>query len=308
MPAPYAAKLAAQQELLPPNQSEPAFDPKEYVGRVLVVCAGNAKKAETERWLSELAQTWREGLPPGVEVVWLAVGSGPEEVADVVRRLPLPFRAWPDPTGSSAERLNHRIDPSLYVIGKWGDVRYVGDWPGAQLGRMVDLLLKETEGSDRQFFTSRGVDVGHVAPEFSLSDLEGKPVSLAALLASARVLCLVFAGPELRRGSGATPALVRLREAFPEGQLAVALIYSSLALPEVRGAQGEASRIAILVDESGEVARMYQVEETPLCLLIGGRDIIRYRGTSLSDVANLAQGFLPGVRPSPPTGRDLLPP
>jgi hypothetical protein len=80
MPAPYAAKLAEQRERLPPNQGEPPFDPQSYRGRVVVVCAGSAKSAETERWLNQLAQTWREGLPQGVEMVWLGAGSGAEEV------------------------------------------------------------------------------------------------------------------------------------------------------------------------------------------------------------------------------------
>ena len=307
MPVPYAAKLTEQRELLPPHQGEPTFDPQGYRGLV-VVCAGSAKSAETERWLTELAQTWKEGLPQGVEMVWLGVGSGAEEVAEVVRRLRLPFPASPDPTGSGAERLNHRIDPSLYVIGKWGEVRYSGELPGPQLSRMVDMLLKETEGGDRQFFTSRGVDRGNLAPEFSLADLEGRPVSLRSLLESAAAVCLLFAGSDLATGVAATGELARSSDAFPGGKLRVVLIYSSLTLPQVRTVNGQTGQVTVLVDQSGAVARTYLVEEPPLLLLIGVRGIIRYRGSSLIDVTTLARGLVSRVRPPPPTGGGLLPP
>jgi peroxiredoxin len=308
MPAPYAAKLAEQRELLPPNQGEPLFDPQAYRGRVVVVCASSATSAETERWLTELARTWKEGLPQGVEMVWLGVGSGAEEVAEVVRRLQLPFPAKPDPAGSGADRLNHRIDPSLYIIGKWGEVRYAGELPGPRLGRMMDMLVKETEGGERQFFTSRGADRGNLAAEFSLVDLEGRPVSLRSLLESAAAVCLVFAGSDLTSGVAATRELARLSDAFPGGELRVVLIYSSVTLPKVREASRGTGQVTILVDESGAVARTYLVEEPPLLLLIGVRGIIRYRGSSLTDVTNLARGLASRVRPPPSTGRDLLPP
>ena len=308
MPAPYAAKLAEQRELLPPNQGEPIFDPQAYRGRVTVVCAGSIRSAETERWLTELAQTWREGLPQDAEMLWLGVGSGPEEVDEVARRLQLPFPAKPDPAGSGADRLNHRIDPSLYIIGKWGEVRYAGELPGPQLGRMVDMLLKETEGGQRQFFTSRGVDRGNLAAEFSLVDLEGRPVSLSSLLGSAVAVFLAFAGSDLASGAAATPELARLSDAFPGGELRVVLIYSSVTLSRVRETNRQTSQVTILVDESGAVARSYLMEEPPLLLLIGVRGIIRYRGSSLTDVTNLARGLVSRVRPPPSAGRDLLPP
>jgi peroxiredoxin len=220
----------------------------------------------------------------------------------------LPFPAWPDPTGSAADRLNHRIDPSLYIVGKWGEVRYAGDLPGAQLGRMVAMLAKETEGSDRQFFTSRGVDVGCLAPEFTLSDLEGRSVGLKSLLGSASLLCLVFAGSDLANGTAATPKLVQLGDAFAASGLRVALIYSFLAPSQVREAHGHGSGFTILVDESGEVARTYQLGEPPLLFLIGVHGLIRYRGSSLSDVASLAGEPQLRARPAPPAGHNPLPP
>jgi peroxiredoxin len=210
--------------------------------------------------------------------------------------------------GRGPRRWTHRIDPSLYIIGKWGEVRYAGDLPGPRLGRMVDLLVKETEGGDRQFFTSRGADVGHLAAEFSLADLAGSSVSLGSLLESAAAVCLVFAGSDLVSGLAETPQLAKLSGAFPGGELRVVLIYSSVTRAQVRAANGQTSPVTILVDESGELARTYQVEEPPVLLLIGVRGIIRYRGSSLSDVVNLARGTLTRARPPAPVGRDLLPP
>lgn len=312
MSVPYAKRLAEQRQRFTSERRYPPFELDDYRGSVVVVSAGRPGSEETERWLGHLRDLWREGLPEGVEVVWLGVGGEPEEVAEVARRLALPFGWFADPVGATASRLNHRLNPTLYLVGKWGAVRYAGDLQPAKLTRMLAMLTKEQAGGDRQFFTSRGVDEGHLAPEFNLIDLEGKPVSLSQLRASAILVHVLFAGADLRSGAKATASLNRLVNSLGPGRLSAGVIYS-LVNPKALGKRSKrylrrSGRVHVLIDESGEVARTYRLGRPPLWLVIGTRGIIRYRGDSGKTAAATVTGML--RRPSRPRtpGPALLPP
>lgn len=309
MAVPYAEKLAEQRRRLAPRNDYPTFDLDRYRGSVVVVCAGRPGSEKTERWLRSLADLYRQGLPEGVRVVWLAVRAGPEQAAEAARRLGVPFAWFPDPAGAAASGLNHRLDPTLYVVGKWGVVRYAGELQPGPLGRMVVMLTKEQAEGDRQFFGSRGVDVGHLAPEFTLPDLEGRPVSLAQLRRSAALVCILFAGADLTSGPRATALLERsVRTAEPD-QLAACVIYS-LVNPQavLRRYPRGPRRLHVLIDESGDVARTYRLENPPLWLLVGSRGVIRHRSTSAEETWAAICGLLFRPAYSPSAGPALLPP
>jgi len=287
VPVPYAEKLAEQRRRLSPPTSLPTLNLQEHRGRVLVICAGSVGNPETESWLRQLAHLQEQALPPDVEVLWLAVGHRADEVVEATRRWQLPFPAHADPAASVAESLGHGLDPTLYVVGKWGAVRYAGDLQIRQLPRMLTMLTKERENGDHQFFSSRGADVGHRAPDFALPDCEGRSVRLKSLLDSVPVVCLLFVGSDLRAGASATSGLRSMVEATGLDRVQACIIYSSvdpktvstnLHSPKADGALADAVRI--LVDESGAVARNYQVSEPPLIIIIGTRGFVRYRGDS----------------------------
>lgn len=314
VPVPYAEKLAQQRQRFGPREDGPTFDLQEHRGRVLVVCAGGVGKEETERWLRQLARLWAEDFPQGVAVVWLGVGAPPQEVSDLARRLQLPFPAYADPTASAAELLNHRLDPTLYVVGKWSTVRYAGELQPTQLTRMLVMLSKEREDGDRQFFTSRGADVGHLAPDFSLPDPEGRTVSLKSLRGRAPVVCLLFAGADLHSGVTAIGWMEARVSSVGADRLQTCIIYSLVSPAAVRRtlrsarARPPLAGLHVLIDESGEVARMYRLRQPPLSLVICPRGIVRHRGISGHAAAAAISSLLRyGRRPGPTQG-PLLPP
>ncbi len=315
LPVPYAEKLAQQRERFGPREDRPTFGLQEHRGRVLVVCAGGVGKEETERWLRQLARLWADYLPQGVTVVWLGVGAQPQEVSDLARRLQLPFPAYADPPASAAERLNHRLDPPLYVVGKWSTVRYAGELRPTQLTRMLVMLSKEREDGDRQFFTSRGADVGHLAPDFSLPDPEGRSLGVKSMLGSVPVVCLLFAGADLGAGASATTWLEGLVESVGADRVQGCGVYSLVSPTAVRRAHRawqsshqRPARVHVLTDESGEVARIYQLAQPPLLLVIAPRGIIRYRGGSGDAAAATISALLQYGRKPGPTEAPLLPP
>ena len=315
VPAGYAEKVAQQRQRFPRPEARPTFDLQEHHGRVLVVCAGSAGKEETERWLGQLTGLWEQGLPQGVDVVWLGVGAEPQEVTEVARRLRLPFPAFADPAASAAEGLNHRLDPTLYVVGKWSTVRYAGELQPTQLIRMLVMLGKEREGGDHQFFDSRGADVGHLAPDFSLPDPEGRSIGVESLLDSAPEVCMLFAGDDLRASAPATAWLEKLVESMGAERLQTCIIYSLVSPAAVRRAwrasqpsDQPSGRVHVLTDESGEVARIYQLGEPPLWVVIGPQGIVRYRGISGDAAAAAVSALLQYGRKPGAAEAPVLPP
>jgi peroxiredoxin len=301
MSPPYADRLARQRERLPFRTGPLPFDLQEYRGRVLVVCAGAAGGAQTEVWLRRLALAHRQGLPEGVEVVWLAVGSDAAEVSRLAREQELPFPVHADPVGSAAQRLNHWLDPTLYVIGRWGAVRYTGELQLGQLNRMLVMLTKEREDGDHQVFSMRGADVGHQAPGFALPDLDGRSVTLESLLGAASVVGVFFAGTELRAAPRMTEWLEGLVERSGSTQLQMCVVHSLVTAGAVRRVYTRVpARVRVLTDESGEVARSYRAEEGPAWLIIGPRGVVRYREERGAGFAQAVSAFLgrPGSSPS----------
>ena len=306
--AAYAARLAAQRDRLRPDDGG-SFDPDEHRGRVLVVCAAGVKAPEVESWLGELAELYREGLPEAVEVVWLAVGSEEGEVAEAARRWSLPFPAHGDPAGAVAERLNHWVGPALYVVGKWGAVRYSGRLPRAGLRRMLLLLAEEVEDGDHSFFSRQGADIEHRAPDFVLPDLEGDAVALYSLVRSAQAVCLVFVGAELKRGAESAAWLDGLIKEKGPAQVRACVVYSGVSPEAVRGAYGQLpEHVTVLCDESGEVARAFRFEIPPLVLVLNARGTIRYRAGALSPVERVVSTMLRRLGSVRPPASRRLPP
>ena len=287
VPVPYAEKLAEQRRLLSPRTSPPTLDLQEHRGRVLVICAGSVGKPETESWLRQLTHLQKQ----------------------------LPFPAHADPVASVAESLGHRFDPTLHVVGKWGAVRYAGDLEMKQLPRMLVMLTKEREKGDRQFFNSRGADVGHLAPDFSLPDREGREVTLRSLQGRDREVILLFAGADVRAGPSLMGWLAARVASVGSERVQAGIVYSLVDAETVRQAEpvnGSDSQptgdVHVLIDESGEVAGIYRSDQPPLLIVIGPRGIIRYRGDSAEDAeAAMAATLQLTHRPSP-TALPLLPP
>jgi len=305
----YAERLAQQRQRFPPGSEPSALDLRQYRGRVLVVCAAAAGGEHTELWLRQLTRAYGEDFPEGVGLVWLAVGSNAEEVSELARRLKLPFPAWADPAGSAAHQLDHRVDPTLYLVGKWGAARYAGELRPAQLKRMLVKLSKERADGQHQFFSSRGADAGHRAPDFTLPDLDGRPVALRSLLGSSPLLGVLFAGAELPTGPRATEWLEGVVAQAGSAQLQMCVIYSLVTPGEVRRAFTRVPpRVRVLSDESGEVARSYRAEEGPVWLIIGPRGIVRYRGDTAGGFVDAVSAFLSHDDPSQRSGSRPLPP
>lgn len=127
--------------------------------------------------------------------------------------------------------------------------------------------------------------VGKPAPEFTLPDLDGKPVRLADF--RGKLVVLEWFNPECPfvKASHTKGSLVRSPDKHvSEG--AVWLAVNSGA-PGKQGAGVEKSRAGreefgmkypVLIDESGDVGKLYGAERTPHMYVIDAKGVLVYRG------------------------------
>lgn len=127
--------------------------------------------------------------------------------------------------------------------------------------------------------------VGKAAPDFSLSDLEGKKVSLSSFLG--KIVVLEWFNPECPyvKASHTTGSLVDAAKRL-EGKGVVYLAINSGA-PGKQGHGPEKNKEAaetfsmqhpVLLDETGEVGRSYGATNTPHSFVINQEGILVYAG------------------------------
>jgi len=305
----YAELLSRQRHRLQPRAGYQSFDVRRYRGQVLVVCATGLDTPETDAWLTQLTQLHHQGLPPGVTLVWLSVGDDPAEVRKVAEQRQLPFEAWADPQSSAASDLNHWSSPTVHVLGKWGAVRYAGRLEPASLRRMLIMLTKESRQDDHQYFTAVGSDAGHQAPNFTATDLSGNAVELNTLLHKKQLVCLLFAGRELRATAGVVNWLDNLVQQAGPDRLTACVVFSWLEPGVIRSTHPRRPRrVLLLTDPDGSIARLYRFEEPPLWVLLGPRGRVLYRGASSQELAAGFTNVRRGRGSQPPSPARLLPP
>jgi peroxiredoxin len=127
--------------------------------------------------------------------------------------------------------------------------------------------------------------VGKQAPDFTLSDSDGKPVHLADF--RGKIVVLEWFNPECPfvNASHTKGSLVRA----PATHLAAGVVWLGVnsGAPGKQGAGAEKTRegkskfgltYPILVDETGSVGRLYGAERTPHLFVIDANGVLAYRG------------------------------
>ncbi|HEY8077865.1 MAG TPA: redoxin family protein [Labilithrix sp.] len=138
-------------------------------------------------------------------------------------------------------------------------------------------------GGSTQSETALRAVVGEPAPDFTLTDLDGKQVKLSSLQGKPVVLEWFNPGCPFVRASHTKGSLRDAAKKHPE---AVWLAINSAA-PGKQGAGADTNREAaskygmtypILLDESGRVGRTYGATNTPHIYVIDERGVLVYRG------------------------------
>ena len=118
---------------------------EELRGKVVLVNFWATWCASCIREMPKMVETHRKFAPRGYEMVAVAVqADSARQVAQFVKRRPLPFRVAHDATGDAAREFGAiRVTPLSYLLDRQGRVvkRYVGEPDWAELHADVEKLL-----------------------------------------------------------------------------------------------------------------------------------------------------------------------
>lgn len=113
------------------------------------------------------------------------------------------------------------------------------------------------------------LEVGELAPRFSLPDLDGVPVALEALCERGLPVLLVFAGQSCGPCRELLPELARWDAALGD-RITFALIESDILVPEQLAEEVRSAGDILALYEGGhEVAARYQIVGTPMGVAVG---------------------------------------
>jgi methylamine dehydrogenase accessory protein MauD len=202
-----------------------------------------------------------------------SVGSAPVGKGTLVRNLVLVGLAgfvavagWGD-GGESVGQLAVSLGAVAIVLGVVIVLQGAFSWQlFAQNGRMLERLAdleaavgQSVDGADRA-----PLAVGDRAPTFALSDLDGRTVTLAELLAPGRGLVVVFTDPGCGHCAALLPALGRARG----GHQAPVVVVSRGSRDENRTNAEEHGITPLLVQDDFEVAQAYRSYGIPAAFVI----------------------------------------
>jgi peroxiredoxin len=144
-------------------------------------------------------------------------------------------------------------------------------------------------------------EAGQLAPDFTLTDLEGKEHNLHTYLAAGNVVVLEWFNPDcpfVQKHHQKTKNMAETRASF-EGKKVVWLAINSGA----EGKQGGGHKrnaaaveefkvpYPLLLDESGEVGKMYGAKTTPHMYVISAEGVLEFKGPidDMPDVATIGK-------------------
>lgn len=136
-------------------------------------------------------------------------------------------------------------------------------------------------------FTGEGVKVGDKAPDFTVTDMNGKAHTLSEYTKQGKIVVLEWFNPEcpfVVRVHGKSDAMVKTAEANKDKVVWIAV---NSGAPGKQGSEKalnveKASEwnitYPIVLDETGKVGKMYGAKTTPHMFVIGADGVVAYTG------------------------------
>lgn len=238
-------------------------------------------------------------------VVWVAInsgapgeqGTGPEENTEGARALGVDYPVLLDESGWVGAAYGAKTTPTMVVIDTRGIVRYLGGHDDGKGRNLVaealeavraggDVPAPRTRAYGCSVKYSARADVGLVAPDFTLPDLDGEEHTLSDL--RGKVVVLEWFNPlcpVVGQAHGEGGSLQGAAERWAERDVVWLAINSGA--PGKQGHDPAENRRAaerwhlahpILRDEAGRVGRAYGATTTPQMFVIDRRGVVVYAG------------------------------
>ncbi len=284
-PAPGPAQGANQSEIGQAAPRKPLFENREkldlgmYKGRVVVLelgVVGCTLTGEVYKSINAFAKD--PEFSKGLAFVRVDFGQDIGETEAFYKNNPPSFDVFGDPTGAIGKSLPSRAMPTLYIYGKWGDLRYYGGLDDEQFRKMTQTLRTEKKPMDENFWLKKTLDKGSEVIDFTLPDMAGNQVSFAGFRKDAKALLLIFAGTSCPISRDAMQALSTLCEETEDSGLSVIAVNSGQDAESIRKVY-EPMELAfpVLVDADEAVAKKYAIDAVPTAFVISADGRIALR-------------------------------
>jgi peroxiredoxin len=216
----------------------------------------------------------------GEDVVFLRVdhGDSVEKTRPYYEKTKPTFHVFGDPSGKVGRSLPSQAMPTLYLFGKWGQMRFSGGLEVSAFKTMVDALRAESKPEKKNFFLLSKIDKGDTLPAFTLPDTEGKDVSVEAFRRDAQGLILVFAGTTCPISNQAVKTLASMADDTRFADLAILAVNCGPLNGEAEATYAKiAPPFPILVDAKESLTEKFGIEVVPTLIVADPDGVILLR-------------------------------
>lgn len=258
-----------RMERAPARKDITEFSLSPYRGKVVLLllgCVGCEVTAEAYHHMQELSGRY------GREVAFLRVdfGQGVAETNPWYEKNPPRFEVFGDPTGAVGNALPSQAMPTLYLWGKWGQMRFSGGMDPKGMDDMISKLLAETRPDPAHFFRKIGLGRGDAIPEFALVSFEGSEVGISEYRKGANTFLLAFAGTECPYSKEGTKGLASFLDEYGSRGLKILIVNTGQEPDDIRDFYESLERpLPVLIDADGTLAKACGVEVLPTLFLAG---------------------------------------
>ena len=150
-PAAFAAPSS------PPIQKASDFQMGRYAGKVVVMEIGTIGCSNSERGISEMEKLSKSGKKDTAQV-FVNANANEADLKGFLAKSPVSYDVYYDPDKKIAATLNYQIIPTVYIIDKWGAVRFKGSWDDKKINAMLTTLASRGQTRPPDSERSKFVD------------------------------------------------------------------------------------------------------------------------------------------------------
>lgn len=199
-----------------------------------------------------------------------------------------------------ANRLEFFYYPTLYVIDRDGEVRYVGSCEEEKLKSMVAEILQEKPGIQKKIYTPPMLAIDTAAPLFQTKDFNGQDVDLQQVLTKGPTL-LFFTSVSCPFSLKAVQNLPALEKEFQGKNVSFIVIENATNNKKINDTyQKMEFNGIIIIDKDNAISQKYNVEPVPFYFAVDKAGKITARGPYTELSARQALNALFGINTDTP--------
>lgn len=264
-------------------------------GKIVLMEFGLVGCELSEQGLGEMLFLHREKVHENVAYVRVEAEQDKRKVAEYYAAKKLPFLMWHDPDASLGRAFDATVYPQFVLVGKFGRVRFRGNFPHERLGEYIETLTAETTdpGPDVALFGTVAVDAPKLLAGTSLPDLGGAVKSLKDYKGAGGLL-MVFVDTTCPFSGEAIGDIPKIAGKLAGHQVPTVLVNLDDAEQVVQTFYKDRTTGATVVyDATTDTKLKWNIQSVPTVIFIDSADGVAYNGKAVwADLAAAAEKSL----------------